>query len=670
MWNYSLNGNVANPADITFIQASFTNAFVVTLFWPFAGQDSVPTTPPEFTNSSGVSALARFMFVQSGTPSTVALELPDATQGTVGWSTIFYNYGPYSIFLQDAERNEIATLAPGQVLMLVLKDDTVNDGTEWLIVNLGSGITQAQASQLAGLGLQASLGLLNVNLPVTAYSSNTFLNSTAQTSVWTGGSGTFTLEGSGSSGYFNLIRNAGSGTLTLSPSSGSYMVDGAVNITLNPGQSCIVVSDGVSNYYSIGLGSVTSGGDSRLSLNVSGSSNVTLTPTQAANDVMNFTGTLTGNIEVVCPTSVKNYFLTNATSGAFSLTFQTASGSGVSVSQGSSVIVTCDGTNVITSNTPSAGTVTNVTAGAGLQGGSITGSGTINLATISGFTPGVYGDALDIPAITLNQYGQATSASTFPLQELALFQRGSNVGTDGAAISGLVSLLPVDINTSSSAVITASNHGRIINNQGSTTPLAVSIPAPSSLSGSLSNGCIFGFYRQVEENITLNFSTACALYFNGQPHTSLALTESGSFIVVYGDGAGYWPVSYSPDALPSPIFTGSPMAPTPASDDSSKLIATTQFVNPANSIGSNGYYKLSNGIIEQWGQTNNIGAGASVATNFSTSFPNACFSVVITADVDTGEGATIPVTAKSPTNFTVKNNTGATQQFYYRAIGN
>ena len=57
------------------------------------------------------------------------------------------------------------------------------------------------------------------------------------------------------------------------------------------------------------------------------------------------------------------------------------------------------------------GTVTSITAGAGLNGGTITTSGTISLPT-TGVTAGSYGDGADVATFTVDSYGRLTSAST------------------------------------------------------------------------------------------------------------------------------------------------------------------------------------------------------------------------------------------------------------------
>lgn len=104
------------------------------------------------------------------------------------------------------------------------------------------------------------------------------------------------------------------------------------------------------------------GGD--LDLSVAGSADITLTSIQAQNIRYNFTGILTGNINVIWPAGAGYYVINNATTGAFTLTVKPTGGTGIAVAQGQSrgaFISTTTGTAVLTESSGGSGTVTSVT---------------------------------------------------------------------------------------------------------------------------------------------------------------------------------------------------------------------------------------------------------------------------------------------------------------------
>ncbi|WP_313471178.1 hypothetical protein [Atlantibacter hermannii] len=77
-----------------------------------------------------------------------------------------------------------------------------------------------------------------------------------------------------------------------------------------------------------------------------GSSSVTLSTLQASRDRIVLTGTLTANINVIVPAWRKSWTVVNNCSGAFTVTFKTTSGTGVSIPAGFTAEVVCDGTDI------------------------------------------------------------------------------------------------------------------------------------------------------------------------------------------------------------------------------------------------------------------------------------------------------------------------------------
>jgi hypothetical protein len=84
---------------------------------------------------------------------------------------------------------------------------------------------------------------------------------------------------------------------------------------------------------------------------------------------------------------------------------------------------------------------------------------------------------------------------------------------------------------------------------------------------------------------------------------------------------------------------------------------------------SNGYVKLPNDIIFQWGFKNITSQTGSVT--FPTSFPNNCWIVNLTSDYNGSKFAST-VTSKATTsfNYRVGDNWHSDNDFYWFAIGN
>lgn len=118
-------------------------------------------------------------------------------------------------------------------------------------------------------------------------------------------------------------------------------------------------------------------------ITVSGSSNYTLTVTNGASDearnaILNITGTLTAAINVICPTAAKTYIVKNGTTGGFAITLKTSAGTGISVPNGSTALLYCNGTSVVEGVNYSSGfTAANLTYTGALTGG----TGVVNIGS-------------------------------------------------------------------------------------------------------------------------------------------------------------------------------------------------------------------------------------------------------------------------------------------------
>ena len=107
---------------------------------------------------------------------------------------------------------------------------------------------------------------------------------------------------------------------------------------------------------------------------------------EARNMVLVVTGTNSDIYQIVAPLVPKFFVVTNSTSGGYAITIGGATGSVVSIPNGTTIQVYCDGTNFYSAQTSSAG---NFNVNGNL---SVTGTSTLTGNTTVGGTLGVYGN--------------------------------------------------------------------------------------------------------------------------------------------------------------------------------------------------------------------------------------------------------------------------------------
>lgn len=346
-------GQTISPASVSY--EALTISVNTQLSWPINGnpQSSTPV-------SSIVDVTA--------TVGSLLLELPPATQVSTGQSVLVRNIGSIPFTVTNNSGGTIVTVASGISEFIFLTDNTTINGT-WATVVFGAGTSSANASALAGYGLQADGLTLEQATPVVSYFSDAMLSATtrAQFAVWSGGVGAFTLPSAATVGnnWFAILRNSGSGILTLTPS-GSDTIDGNVSQQLQLTESLVIVSNGITGFSTYAYGRSNQFAYTQLSLSVTGGT-LTLSSSQAANTIQEYAGTLTSNQIVVVPSTVQLYTFTNNTIGSYTFTIKTAvvGGATVTISQGTSLVIICDGTNVYNAASGASSSVASLTLGNG-----------------------------------------------------------------------------------------------------------------------------------------------------------------------------------------------------------------------------------------------------------------------------------------------------------------
>ena len=344
------SGQTISPSSISY--ESLTISVTTALQWPVNGNNSTPVS-----NIIDVTA----------TVVSLQLQLPPAQQVSTGQSVLVRNVGTNTFTVTDNSGNTIISIASGIADFIWLIDNTTTNGS-WASVVFGAGTSSANASALAGSGLLASGLTLNQSCPVVSYNSTGSVSSNdrAGLDVWTGGAGSLTLPSAGTVGanWFVTIRNGGTGVLTIYPN-GVDLIDGNASQQLQLTESLTLVSSGT-GWNTFGLGRSNNFAYTQLALTVTGGT-LTLTSTQAANTIQFYSGVLTSNQTLVVPSTVQLYSITNSTTGAFTFIVKTVTSGAatVTISQGDSLIVICDGTNVYNAASGSASSITSLTVGNG-----------------------------------------------------------------------------------------------------------------------------------------------------------------------------------------------------------------------------------------------------------------------------------------------------------------
>ena len=327
-------GELLFPSQLSYL--SITTAVDITLQWPREQQ------------IGGTNVVADFLDINT-TVISLNIDMPSASATSTGNKTTFNNVGANAFTVRDSTGGTIQSVGPGEQWVLILTDNSTAAGA-WVTYQLGATVAVADASALAGAGIKAIGSLLNqqIDSDVEAATPITVVDGDrAKCLIYTAGAGTCNLPGAGTVGndWFFMLRNSGSGTLNVVPPAGT--IDGLSDINLDPNDSAFIFTDGA-NYFTIGLSSGSTIAFSFITINIPGSGDFVLDPSQQNQISYRFTGALTGNRKIVVPNTTQQYWVDNQTTGAFTLTIGTAAQvTPPALGQGDTAIFYCDSTDII-----------------------------------------------------------------------------------------------------------------------------------------------------------------------------------------------------------------------------------------------------------------------------------------------------------------------------------
>ena len=357
-------GTTIYPSDVSYLSLALTAD--VTLEWPLE-------------SSTNEYPVARIIDV---TPTgAFSIIMPPADQTGTGQTVLFNNLGPNTVTVKNSVGATLLSMAKGEQWQIYLTSNTTAAGT-WRVFRYGAATAQAQASALAGYGLTATGSTLSQSAPVTLFNSSYTAGDTdrAEAYVWNGGVGTFTLPSAATVGndWFVSLRNGGTGDLTVTPQ-GAETINGGASLVMAPGDSATLITDGLI-WFTIGLGQSAVFAFDYTAISLAAlSGNYTLAGNQLNRIAYEFNGAIVGNIEVIVPSTVQQYWVyNNTTGGSFTLRVRTSPQTpGVLVTRGSRAILYSNGTEVVDAET--GGVATPIAIADGGTGATTASAARINL---------------------------------------------------------------------------------------------------------------------------------------------------------------------------------------------------------------------------------------------------------------------------------------------------
>ena len=310
--------------------------------------DGALAWPDNFSGTAVDEHLASSI-VEVSLSSPFVLSLPPADRASVGTDILIRNVGSAQLSVNDAEGGAVTVVDPGESKYFYVQVNLTAAGI-WQAFTYGTGTSGADASLLAGMGLQADTSnKLQLYVEYRSINSDTdiVVEDRAKVVEIVAGAVTVTLPqaSEAGNGFSVMLRNSSDGGVVVD-GFGSEQVDGALNKTLFPGESCVLVCNGT-YWISVGYGRDAEFMFSEVVVDAS-LSNITLTSSEVAGRMIRVAGVATGNVTITLPTVDNIYFVSVESGvGGFQVELKTSlPGSSVSLAANQSTILYCDGSNV------------------------------------------------------------------------------------------------------------------------------------------------------------------------------------------------------------------------------------------------------------------------------------------------------------------------------------
>ena len=557
----TFGGTTIYPSDVSYLALALTAN--TTLEWPLE-------------RGTGSNLVASIIDI---TPTgAYNITLPSAMLTGVGQTVLFNNLGPSTVTVKGSTGSTLLSLASGEVWQIYLTDNSTAAGS-WRTFKYGASTAQAQASALAGSGLVAIGSTLAQTSTINSTSITPQTIGTtdlASTYLWTGGLGTFNLPSAitAGNGWFFNVRNSGTGDLTLDPAGGE-LINGSATIVLSPNDSAVIATDGTS-WYTIGLGQQAIFAFDYTSISLAGLGNpstttdYTLSGTELNRIAYTFTGAPLGNINIVVPFTVQQYWVANSTTGSFILSISTLGGTASQISQNARAIYYCTGAQIVKADTSSGLPFPVVIA----QGGTGATTATDALTNLGGTTVG--------KAVFV-----ATSESA---GRTAILAAASGANSDITSLTGLTT--PLTVAQGGTGQSTYTNGQLLIGNTTGNTLTKASLTAGANITitpgaGSITIAATSGSVTSVAQSFTGGLISVA-----GSPITTsgtLALTVAGtSGGIPYFSSTSTWATSAALAANALVVGGGAGVAPATVTTGTGVVTALGVNVGTAGAIVVNG----------------------------------------------------------------------------------